>query len=162
MHQQEERVRAMLLRSIRNLFYANAQDLIQCRRIKIRVASLYLVSFRHLSDLWCAELWPTLIYIIFSWSHIPYRFLSNFRRAGVLSSEVKYDIFRNGDEGTWLKRREWSSQHNVVDTCLSSMSQTSCSGKKPPPWKPRDTHTESRKEKSSIIRKKISILYFLI
>ena len=43
----------MQLRSTRTngFLYANAKDLIQCERIWIRVASLSLVSFRHLSVL---------------------------------------------------------------------------------------------------------------
>ena len=50
-----------------------------------------LVSFRHFR--W-ANLYPILIYIVFLQSVIPYRFFSGFRRAGVLSLEVKYDMFK--------------------------------------------------------------------
>ena len=54
---------------------------------------------------WWANIYPISIYFIFSRSLISYRFLSNFRRAGVSSSEVKYDTFRNGDKGDDDTRR---------------------------------------------------------
>ena len=47
-----------------DLLYVNANDLIQSRRIQIRVASLSLASFRHLSVCW----WPT--YILYQIYHL--------------------------------------------------------------------------------------------
>ena len=38
-------------------FFANSKDLIQSGRIQIRVASLFLVSFRHLSVCWVAHIY---------------------------------------------------------------------------------------------------------
>ena len=37
----------------------------------------------------------------FHGAHYILSFLSSFERSGVLSLEVKYDIFRYRDEGTW-------------------------------------------------------------
>ena len=65
------------------------------------------------------------------------------RRAGVSSSETKYDIFRYGDEGTWQKHPDKYSQHKIVDLYLSSMSQTSCSRKKSSQRKNINTHTHT-------------------
>ena len=61
-----------------DFLYANVKDLIEGGKIYIRLTSLSLVFFRILV---C-------------------------RLAGVLSSQVKYDIFRNEDEGTWQKHLE--------------------------------------------------------
>ena len=84
----------------------------------MRVASLSLVSFCHLSLLvWWLE---------FS------------------SLEVKYDIFRYGDEGTWQKHPNKYSQQKIVDPYLSSMSWTHCNRKKPSRWKNINTHTHAR------------------
>ena len=53
------------------------------------------------------------------------------QRAGVSSVEVKYDIVRHEDEGSWRKHPNKYSQHKIVDPYLSSMSQTSYSRKMP-------------------------------
>ena len=79
----------------------------------IRVASSSLVSFCHLSISWVADLYPISIYIIFLQNHISYRSLSSLcllqvSSLGVFRGDV-YDIFRNGDEGTWQKHQEWYS-----------------------------------------------------
>ena len=50
---------------------------------------------------------------------------------------------RNWDEGTWQKLQEYYSQHKIVDLYPSSMSQTSCSWKKPSWWKSINTHTHT-------------------
>ena len=63
------------------------------------------------------------------------------RWAGVSSLEVKYDIFRYGDERTWRKHPDKYSQHKIVDLCPSSMSQIFCSRKKPSRWKNINIHT---------------------
>ena len=91
-----------LREGLTDLLYAHAKDLIQSGRIQIRVASLFLVSFRHLSVL---SIGPT---------YILYQYISSFRGAlyhivfspiqsGLVFSsfEVKYDIFSHGDEETW-------------------------------------------------------------
>ena len=57
---------------------------------------------------------PVSIYISFLRNHIS--FFSSCWRAGVSFLEVKYDIFRNGEEGTCQKHLEWYSQHNIVDS----------------------------------------------
>ena len=57
--------------------------------------------------------------------------------------EVKYDILRYGDQGTWQKHPDKYSQHEIVDPYLSSMSQTSYSWKKTSRWK-NITHTRAR------------------
>ena len=44
------------------------------------------------------------------------------------------------NEGTWQKHLKRYSQHNTVEPYPSSMSQTSCSRKKPPRWKNIHTH----------------------
>ena len=50
MRQQGELIGVTQLRSLEQTgFFANSKDLIQSGRIQIRVASLSLVSFRHLS-----------------------------------------------------------------------------------------------------------------
>ena len=65
------------------------------------------------------------------------------RRAGVSSSETKYDIFRYGDEGTWQKHPDKYSQHKIVDLNLSNLSWTPCCRKKTSRWK-NLTHTHTR------------------
>ena len=62
---------------------------------------------------------------------------------GFSSLEVKYDIFKYGDEGTWQKHPDKYSQHKIVDPYLSSMSWTSYSRKKPSRWMNISTHTHT-------------------
>ena len=121
-------------------------DPIQSGRIWIRLAYLSLVSFRHLPVCCVAGLYPVSIYIIFPRKHISYCFLSSCRWAGASSLEVKYGIFRNGDEGTWPKHLEWYSQCNIVDpypSSMSSMPHASCRRKKPSRWESISTHTHT-------------------
>ena len=54
------------------------------------------------------------MYRLFAGCHISYRFLSSLWAAGVSSLKVKYDIFRNRDEGTWQKHLEKHLQHKIV------------------------------------------------
>ena len=101
---------------------------------------------RHLSVCWVAGLYPVSIYIIFPRKHMSYCFLSSCRWAGASSLEVKYYIFRNGDEGTWQKHLEWYSQCNIVDpypSCMLSMPHASCRRKKPSRWESISTHTQT-------------------
>ena len=68
----------------KDLLCANVKDLIQSWRIWIRVASLSLVSFRHLSVLvWGRFISYINIYIIFVSSIVSYHFLSSLERAGI-------------------------------------------------------------------------------
>ena len=93
MHQQVELVGAMRLRPIKDK-----------QICFIRVASFSSVSFRNLTAWHVAVLYPLSIYIIFSEDPLYHIVFSPvFRRAGVLSLEVKYDRFENRDEGTWQK-----------------------------------------------------------
>ena len=105
MHQQVELVGAMQLHPIRSdLRRANAKDLIQYGRILIRKASLSLVSFRH-CRFWSLG-WIISyinIYHLFEGQHYIIRFLSSSCQLGSSSLEVKYDRFRNRNEGTWQK-----------------------------------------------------------
>ena len=126
--------------------HAYTMDPIQSGRIWIRLAYLSLVSFRHLPVCCVAGLYPVSIYIIFPRKHISYCFLSSCRWAGASSLEVKYGIFRNGDEGTWPKHLEWYSQCNIVDpypSSMSSMPHASCRRKKPSRWESISTHTHT-------------------
>ena len=89
----------------RNYARAEQTDLFMLmpRTSFIRVASLSLVSFRHLSAL--ARNW-LMSYININISlpvHLSSRFLSSYRWPGTLSLEVKYDRIKNWDEGTWQK-----------------------------------------------------------
>ena len=72
-----------------------------------------------------ADLHPISINIIFLQSNVSYCFFSSCWQTWVSSVEVKYDIFINGDEGPWQKHMDWHSQHKIVDSYPSSMSQTS-------------------------------------
>ena len=67
-------------------------------------------------------------------------FLSSFRRAGVsvFGGEIRH-IWK----WRWRNLAEAPGiiQHNIVDSYPSSMSQKSCSRKKPPRWKIIHTHT---------------------
>ena len=55
--------RYFVWQGLTDLLYANGKDLIQGRRIKIRVASLSLVSFRHSSVLSLRQLTSYILYI---------------------------------------------------------------------------------------------------
>ena len=124
--QQGELVGTTQLRSSRTDFlYVNANDLIQNGGIYITVASLSLVSFRHFSVLDQGRLTLHQYISSFREPNISYHFFSSLSATWVLPLEVKYDIFRNGDEGTWQKHLEWYSQHTIVDPHPSSMSQAS-------------------------------------
>ena len=68
-----------------------------------------------------------------------YCFLASFWRAGVLLLEMKYDIFRNGDEGTWQEHLEWHSQHDIVDPYPSGTYQTFL-----------NTHKDTKKTKKQV------------
>ena len=95
------------------------------RRDQIRVASLSLASFRSVSVQIGADLYPISIYIIFSWSITS--FLSSFKRSGVLPLEVKNDIFRYGDEGTWTWLSTLPRTGFDTDVCnYLSLSQIDC------------------------------------
>ena len=81
-----------------DLLYADAKDLIQSRRIYIRVASLYLLSLRHLSPLLgCRRISYINIDHLFTSTVYQIIFSPVCQPARVSSSEVKYDIFRNAD-----------------------------------------------------------------
>ena len=84
-----------------DLFYAYVKNLIQRGRIQTTVTSSSLVSFHHLPAL--APSGPTYILYQcispFRWRITSYRLLSRTSTDAVLSLEVKYDIFRNGNEG---------------------------------------------------------------
>ena len=82
-----------------------------------------------------ADSYPISICIIFSQvTNISYRFLSSSCSLEFSSLEVKYKVFKYGDEGTWQKHPAEYSQHKIIDSCPSSMSQTSCRRKKPARW----------------------------
>ena len=84
-----------------DLLYANAKDLIQSRRVYIRVASLSLISFCHLSVFSLGQLISYInLYQLFT-EHYTILFSLQFRVGWVSSLEVKYGIFRYRDEGTW-------------------------------------------------------------
>ena len=70
-------------------------------------------------------------------------FLPVGRQAGISSLEVKYDIFRYRDEGTWQKCPDKYPQHEIVDLYLPSISQTSYCRRKPSRWKNIKTHTHT-------------------
>ena len=107
----------------------------------------YQVAPRNTSGVW--YLWRQvlllllLIYIIFSHQrHISYRFLSPVCWFATVSSlEVKQDIFKNGNEGTWQKHLEQCSQHKVVDLYTQVYPRDYCRWKNPLPWK--STHTRA-------------------
>ena len=69
---------------------------------RLGVGFLSLVSFRHLSALQRGR----LISYIHHFCRLPIYhivFSQVCRRSGVSSLEVKYDIFRHRDEGTWQR-----------------------------------------------------------
>ena len=85
-------------------------------------------------------------FVVFvSWpTYILYQCISSFREriyhivfspicwlAGVLSLEVQYDIFRNGDEGIWQEHLEQYSQHKIVDLYTRIRPRHHCRRKKP-------------------------------
>ena len=116
-----------------DFLYGNAKDLIQSRSIKIRVASLSLVSFCHLSVLSVADVYPISIYII-----SPVSCSLEFSPL-----EVKYDIFRDWDEGTWQKHPRKYLQHNIVDHYAEVCQRHCYRQKKPLRWKSTHTHTHT-------------------
>ena len=85
------------------LFYAIAKDLIQSWRILIRVASLSLVSFRHLSVKARGRIisYINVYHLFASSNYISIVFSPVVRRARVSTLEVKCDIFSYGNAGTW-------------------------------------------------------------
>ena len=78
------------------------------------------------------------------------------RPAGAPSLELKYDIFGNGDEGTWYKQLEKYLQHKIVDQYSSNMPQTSLQTEEAftvKEYKYKHTHTHTHTHKHTHIDK---------
>ena len=106
MHQQKELAGALNVQAEpTDLLYVNSKDFIQNGKILIRVASLFLKSFRHLSVLDGDRLISSInIYHFFHKLPIYHVVFSPVcQRAGISSLEAKYEVIRKGDEGTWQK-----------------------------------------------------------
>ena len=106
MRQQEELVGATQLHLSRTngSSYDNAKDLVQSGRIQIRVSLLIFSIFWSLVDSLSGPTDILYQYILsFRQGNIWYRFLFSCGWAGIPSLEVKYDGFKNKDEGTWQK-----------------------------------------------------------
>ena len=69
----------------------------------IKAASLSVVFLRDLSVWRHGRLKPYISITSFRWTNISYSFLYSSCSLEFSSLEVKYDIFRYGDEGTWQK-----------------------------------------------------------
>ena len=86
-----------------DLLYANPKNLIQSGRIWIRVASLSLVSFCHLSVLDQGQLIYYVNVYHLSLEQYIISFSIQFVSCWSFIFGEEYDIFRNGDKGAWKK-----------------------------------------------------------
>ena len=87
-------------------------------------------------------------------TYILHQYISSFRRAlyhiafSPVFGELEFRIRRCNMTYLEMKMKDlgalkWYSQHNIVDPYLWSMSQKSCSRKKPPGRKSINTHTQT-------------------
>ena len=91
-----------------------------------------------------ADLYPISIYIIFSRSVLYHIVFSPvIERLEFLSLEVKYEIFRYDDDGTWHNAVNWYSQHKIVDPCPRICLGHLADGRSLLRWKNTHTHTHT-------------------
>ena len=125
-----------------DLIYANSKDLTQSGLMYIRVSSLFLVSFRHISVLLkkptCIQYQIYILLFIFARRHNSYNFLSDRlqSRNFVFWAEI-WEI-----QAYWRKHLiSCPAWHKTVLKCTHLCLQNHCRRKEPLGWKVVNTQT---------------------